>query len=222
VLVSVLASKLSFFPKYQISLESAGFKHQLIICSYNEKTDQFAIADPIADFTGTISSKDLQIASIEGEKLLLWYMEFPKERKFPTSKQIYQRACDINFLQAIKSNKAFVSVQADLSRLPSLEAKEQITWIDQNNLAITTIIKVRQNVWQCFCDLDMLTSEQIDTGQAYVDSIVKHWMLINFQLMKIKRNPFDTQLLHSIGQRIHTVQQEEFQFLKAMYNMHKN
>lgn len=222
LLVSVLASRLSFFPKYRLNFESVGFTHQVIVYDYDEKANRFALVDPIAEYIGTVSAEELQAASIVEQKFRIWKMDFPGQQPELSAAQIFQKVTSINYVDIRRTNKAFQLLRERLSQLPKLDAKERDAWIYRHNLTLNAILKVRQNIWAWFCSLHFMTEQQIAAGKSMMNVVVKHWSAINFRIAKLKNNPMDLQLLETIVQKLEGVEQAEAGLLALMYQWGKN
>lgn len=58
------ASKLSFFPRHYLGMESGGFKHSILILGWNQQTKRLLVADPIADYVGEVEVGEVAQAGL--------------------------------------------------------------------------------------------------------------------------------------------------------------
>ncbi|RKP54429.1 hypothetical protein D7Z26_13845 [Cohnella endophytica] len=217
VLVSVRESKLKFTRNHEIEFDSVGFTHQILVYSYDSESELFEIIDPVSDYMGSISILELQAAATVHGLFKLWYMDLFEIKSAASIDEIYRRAAVTNFSRFEKNKLALLQMKEDLLKTPELPLKERELWFKRNALTISTIAKIRQNIWITFSESDSLTKEQKMKGLALIDSIGKGWISFKFQLMKVMIHPLDFELLNSIEQRIESLIHLEYEFLKHIY-----
>lgn len=69
------ASKLPYFPRSMLGLESSGFQHSILICGWDEAARQYLVADPMVDYIGWVSQQELVNAGsrMEARKEVLFF-----------------------------------------------------------------------------------------------------------------------------------------------------
>ncbi len=216
------ASKLRFFPGSMLGLESNLFQHHILLHGYVPDTGNILAIDPIADFLGEVTIEELLENSIRSGELIYYTLEFPRSFQKPTAREIFQRETESNFKQNVRSrshpgNDAFSLFLHGLVECLQANTDTRNSWIDQNNITISSIIKSRPLIWQSFCSLDMMTSEELRTGGEYINEIVKLWTALNFLLIKLRRKPADTELLESVQYKVQAIKAAEYEFLEFMH-----
>lgn len=79
LLLACRASRLSFFPRNLLGLESHRFLHFILVCGYRSATDTFSVIDPIADYIGEMNERELLAAAVE-EGQLNYYACVPSSK----------------------------------------------------------------------------------------------------------------------------------------------
>ncbi len=222
VLLYCRASRLPFFPVRMLGHEAKGFEHCILVYQYRQETGRFLVIDPIADYIGEMSLAELYSGSARENRFIYYSLAFPTFFQKPSDVEIFHRESANNFNQYTQEGlhtggKAIDLFCRDLAQCAQWNALDRDAWIDQNNITITSIVKTRPIVWESFRALDVLSSEDIRTGAESIEAIVKLWTIVNFQLIKLKRNPDHATLALSIRAKLKAVRSAESAFLEFLY-----
>jgi hypothetical protein len=213
VLLTCHASRLRFFPKNMLGLESTGFQHYILLYGYQPETGKFLVIDPVAEFIGEITASEIWEGSVRENELLYYSLLLPSSFEQPAVREIFSResAANVKFYTGDKAMNQFIQ---DLMECTRLSQEERNAWIDQNNITISSIVKTRSLVWQCFCDLNVMTSDDIREGNEWIEGIVKLWTTVNFLMIKLKRSHANEALVLSIEQKLETLKIKERECLE--------
>ncbi|MGG1516563.1 hypothetical protein ABE504_14185 [Paenibacillus oryzisoli] len=208
VMFACQASKLRFFPEKFTGHEANGFQHFILLYGYQAESNRFLVIDPIADFIGEITESELRDCALKETEFIYYSLSFPQSFEQPSVSQIFKRESQIN-ADKYTGEKAFHLFIADLEALPSWSQQERETWINQNNITITTIVKMRKMIWQSYCELNMMTATAVQAGQELVEGVVKLWMAVNFLLLKLKKKQNEKNIIAAIAQNLETLISKE-------------
>lgn len=256
------ASKLPYFPRQMLGLESSGFQHSILIYGRDGLFNEYAVVDPMADYIGTIQAEELEAAGYRNDRrqeLLYFTLESPSISSYlsPSAEQLFAHGAERNLFffdqenfridrlqeQGRDSESSSISRQAawvewfsnrhgggkaldmfagDAGASLKWSVQARKGWIERNNLTIGSMIQLRRLIWDSFCDLNVMTAEQVSTGTARIQQIVKCWHNLNFKLLKYKNVSADaTELVESIISSIAKLKMEEGQFLGWMVDLIK-
>ncbi|MFB9278149.1 hypothetical protein [Cohnella cellulosilytica] len=84
--------------------------------------------------------------------------------------------------------RAFELVRRDVEASPDWPGPALRRWIERNQLTVTSIWKVRQQVWNSLRELQVMTGEQLSEGGVRVKAVVRLWQHLNYQLSKYKES----------------------------------
>ncbi|MEV5027397.1 hypothetical protein [Paenibacillus sp. LPE1-1-1.1] len=217
-IVSTLSSKLDFFPDYQITFESEGFKHQLVVVDYDHHLDAFHVLDPIANYSGKIKSADLLRASTEETGFRFLELEFPQNPKVIPVCEIFSRATMININRMGINAESVKAMRLDVRSLAMWDERKRNQWLEQNNLTIATIIKARQMVWNCYVELNVLPECNYPLLNESFHRIIGEWTSINFFLLKYKhQQQSGAKHAHTIDSKLEHVFLAEKSFIELLY-----
>jgi len=95
------ASRWSYFPASMLGLENAGFQHCVLICSWNEATETFRIADPMLKHIGDATPEEVITAGKRnnGRHELHYFTLEPPDSGFrpPSAAQVFSYSCERNW-----------------------------------------------------------------------------------------------------------------------------
>jgi len=207
------ASKLHFFPRIMLGHESHGFHHFILLYDYFPQRESFLVIDPIAEFIGEISTAELWESSVSKHELIYYTLELPNKFEQPSIDQIFIRESATNVMR-YGGDKVITKFIEDIKECIKLEQDERNTWIDQNNVTITSIVKTRSLVWQSFCSLNRMTADDVEIGNQLIEAIVKLWTTVNFLLIKMKRSHKQAEIVTTIEDKLLTLKAKERECLE--------
>ncbi|MFD0697453.1 hypothetical protein ACFQZT_25590 [Paenibacillus sp. GCM10027628] len=207
------ASKLRFFPRNMLGHESSGFQHFILLYGYQPETGKFLVIDPVADYKGEISAYEVWDCSVKSSEIIYYSLELPDYYEQPSASRIFSKESSAN-LRNYSGDKAIAAFIQDLQACLQWPQDERDTWINQNNITISSIVKTRSIVWECFCDLNLMTPDEIRAGNEIVEQIVSLWTTVNFLLIKLKKNHSNEAIAKSIEQKLETLKVKELECLQ--------
>jgi hypothetical protein len=222
LLLACRASRLSFFPRNLLGLESHQFLHFILVYRYGSATDTFSVIDPIANFIGEMNEAELTAAAVE-EGELNYYACIPSgKEKRPSANDIFYREAADNLMKYERGDgqtgrEAIRLFSQDVADSARMTQEYRTAWIERNNITLSSIVKARARVWQCFRELDLLTEDETAQGDAYLDEIAKGWTAVNFALVKLKRSPQNGELTASIQRMLERNATLELECLRFIY-----
>lgn|GEM_PF-3351420 len=225
-LVKCRPADLDFFPPNMLSMAESGFDHYILVDSFDEARNAFRGFDPIVDFDGFITVEELMRASAEpeGEEILYYELQPNQERKVfesPDKRDIFAYAAKRNYEMYVRSQyssgiAALDSFAHDLQGSLALSPEQTSNWLNQNSIAIASIIKLRSSIWNSFVQLGVMDKAQVLEGTNRISGILKQWTALNFLLVKYRKNIGDEALISSALARLRETGDAELQFLAWM------
>jgi hypothetical protein len=223
-LLLCVPSLLDHFPKHLLTLEEAGFDHYLLLTGYNEATGRFRAVDPITGFIGEMSEEQLERASVKPSSLQYLIMQFPADGTFtpPDSQTIFLHEAQKNLNLYLASDKhcggqALEQFAQDLAASVHWQEDERASWVRQNNITISSIVRMRELVWSGYCELGLMSEEHLEKGNAKIGTIAKEWMAANFLLIKYGRYSGDLTIIDKITHKLTEIRHSETDFLQFIY-----
>jgi len=216
VLLLTRASRLPFFPKKLLGFEENGFEHFVLLHNYDALNQGFRVVDPIAGFAGTVSLDELRDTGPNQACHEAFVLTRTLDFQPPSPKDLLSYVGKRNYIRSLLSESAFRLVLRDVDRLADRPDAERKKWIEQNNIAITSIVKNRRLVWHSFVALGILNDEQRSRFEPKVQSIISEWTGLNLLLFKWARTKGESLLTGSIRNKIQSIQAAEKSFLSAM------
>jgi hypothetical protein len=213
ILLSCQASRLRFFSKNMLDLDTTGFQHYILLYGYRSETGNFLVIDPIADFIGEMAPAEIWESSVKENELMYCALLFPEVLKQPAISDIFIRESSAN-VKFYTGDKAISQFIQDVKECTRLRSEERNIWIDQNNITITSIVKTRALVWQCFCELNVMSGEDIRAGNELLKGVVKLWTTVNFLLIKLKKSFNNEAAVTSIEQKLVLLRNKERECLE--------
>jgi hypothetical protein len=214
-------ANLAYFPKKFITDELGGDHHYVLVYGYDPDNRIYQLVDPIAHYIGELTDPEMShgvetVDFIEHYALTEPRMELPP----PEHQELFAFAAKRNYENARLEDTMLAcdKFSEDITQIVHWEEDERDHWIYQNNVTISTIVKLRALVWNSFVELGVLKPEQIETGQRSVQSIVKQWTAFNFQLTKFKRH-LEENHVSFILKQFAAIQEVEQDFLAWMYHI---
>ncbi|MWC29854.1 hypothetical protein [Paenibacillus sp. MMS18-CY102] len=211
------ASKLQFFPKNQLSLESEGFQHYILIYGYDVESGQFLIIDPIADYIGRMTDEELYACSVRKD-LRFYSLVFPLHAKQTNHYDVIRQETERNLASYMKDEtndggNAISQFSSDLAGIAERPAEERNAWIERNNISISSIIKSRALIGEIYRSFQLLEEEGPDQQTGSIEQIIKLWTTVNFLMLKFKRSPANASLIVSLRQKLEAVKAAEAELL---------
>ncbi|MFC5469141.1 hypothetical protein ACFPPD_10450 [Cohnella suwonensis] len=211
------ASKLRFFPESMLGFESAGFYHCVLLYGRSGLHDSFHVTDPVAGFTGLITADELAEASVRSGEFVYCRLRFDADYRRPEERDSFRRASAANLAAYRKSGaKAFERFRADVADSMGWEAANRRSWTDRNNIALSAISRMRTLVWQSYVDTGLLSEEERAEGNVMIGEVVRAWMNINMQLVKIGSRSAVAGLAEIIRRQLETVERAEIRLLEYL------
>ncbi|UNK18928.1 hypothetical protein MNQ98_02450 [Paenibacillus sp. N3/727] len=217
------AADLDYFPRELLTHEENGIQHFSLIYGCDASGSQFQVADPTADYIGTLSREQLGRSRMKGKDSPLYYYTLvpPKQFVLPDPKEAFQFTSKQNLQLYTKGDhnfgyRAVERYAADLMQSIHWTKERRNLWIYQNNITISSIIKTRSAVWNSICELQLLSSSQLEEGNLAIDRLIKLWTTVNFLLIKYKKRYTDMALLSQLKDKLMEVGRQETQFLLQM------
>ncbi|MFF2480913.1 hypothetical protein [Paenibacillus sp. NPDC058071] len=252
------ASRLAYFPRHMLGLETAGFQHSILISGWDEQAGSYRIADPMVGHVGEATPDEMELAGMRsGRQELNYFTLEPPEQDFcpPSAAEVFRYSSERNlklfdlgaadpaaaapskaagpvpqddkrqawaewFGGRNGGSRAFEQCRSELAALPDWEPAAIKRWCDRNNLTVTSIWKVRQHVWDCFCRLGVMTEAETREAGDAVRRIVRRWQSFNYQLSRVKKlgaaSPEDAAAL---GGMLAELCEEERYFLNWMNDL---
>lgn len=223
VLLVCRASKLPFFPEEMLGLEAYSFLHTILIYGYTPETNAFRVIDPIAEFIGEMSGEQLRDAAFNEGEIRFCSCVSSRTNDLPAAKDIFLNKAKENLTKFTESEgddgiKAIRLFKQDVAVSARMNIEDRNAWMDRNIITISSIVKTRSLVWDRYCSLGLMISEDVQKGNDALDEIVKCWTTVNFLFVKLKRNPSNSRITDSIQEQLETVERLEYEFLTFLYN----
>jgi hypothetical protein len=219
--ISCMASGFSFFPKNMLDYESSGFLHCVLVYDYQTEEDLFLLADPVVGFIGKVTYDELLAASVIKNEIEYYTLTLPKGFQSLNPEEIFRISTNRNlsFYTNGADNEGVIAIDRymeDIRALPSWTDHDRDSWIGQNNITLTAIMKMRSTIWTSYCTTRIMTDDQTKHGSKLIDIITRAWATLNFLTMKYKRNPTQSNLINSIEDKLNEIKVAELQFLEYM------
>jgi hypothetical protein len=220
VLLLTKVNVLDYFPKDLQIFDHNKFKHTVMLMEYKISTDEYVLIDPIVEFIGKITTEELEKnLSIDRD---FYYYVLHENPSFnpPAKSEIFKKTVKSNFDIFINSKvnegvKAIEKFSSDLSKSLLWQKDIRNSWIEHNNITISSIIKTRKFVWKSICELEIMTKYEEQSQELLFSEIMKNWNLLNFLLLKYKRNP-KIENVTRLKNHIDWIKSKETEFLKNM------
>lgn len=226
VLLMCRAGDMDYFPRELLTHEENGIEHFALIYGCDATGSQFQVADPTADYIGTLTREQLGRARVKGKDHSFYYYTLvpPNQFALPDPKEAFQFTSKQNLQLYTKGdlNFGYRAVElfiADLMQSIHWDKERRNSWIYQNNITISSIVKTRSAVWNSICELRLLSPSQLEEGNLAIDRLLKLWTTVNFLLIKYKKNYTDMALLSQLKDKLMEVGDHETQFLLQMERM---
>jgi hypothetical protein len=216
VLLLTRASKLPFFPKKLLAFEENGFDHYVLVHGYDSSEQALMAVDPIAGFSGAVPLDELRDASPYGTGFRAWILTRKPYFRPPAPAELFSYVGIRNYRRSVLSQRAYRAVLDDLDRLAGSSSAEQARWIEQNNIAITSVVKNRRLVWRGFAELDLLSDGQKIRWDKAVQSVIAEWTRLNLLLLKWTHAQRDDAMRLSIRDKLKGIEASEKRLLFAM------
>lgn len=219
VILFCAASRLSFFPRNFLTMESSGFQHAILIYGWDEQTGKYLVADPVVNICVQIEPKEILHAGgikAEGEELHYFLLkDAPPSYSIPSMEACVEYAAHRNLAFYCGTNqqpgktdvegssprnkweawrnslqkghvgaRALDSFVSDLNKSQQWEVQRRSGWINQNTRTIASIKHVRTKIWNVYCELAPLKTDELQEGQQQIDNIVNAWTKLNLLLIK--------------------------------------
>ncbi|WP_239617715.1 hypothetical protein [Cohnella mopanensis] len=114
--------------------------------------------------------------------------------------------------------RALEHFQDDLSRSQEWTPRRRNDWIVINTKTISSIRRLRAQVWNAYRDTAGLSDDQVAEGQRQIDGILSAWNTVNLLLLKYKIGQDATAAIAAIRQRTEELKKVELQFLEWLHN----
>ncbi|MCR8843205.1 BtrH N-terminal domain-containing protein [Paenibacillus sp. SC116] len=208
------ASHLPFFPRNMLNFEASGFDHYVLVFGYDENLDSFHVADPICEYIGLVTRKQLEAAAMVEQQYYCYSIQPFGEVTNQTS---YPQDAD-----SVLVDKYFTmhyDVQAFDQFIKHLHVgrewngTQRRLWTERNILSIASLIKMRTIVWEYMTQLRSIAKGSGEALQLQHKQIIKLWNGISFLLLKYKMND-DSAIINRIEELVHAVTREEAAFMQ--------
>ncbi|MBW7476493.1 C39 family peptidase [Paenibacillus oenotherae] len=222
ILYECKSSRLHFFPESLMTHEDSGFNHFIIVHGYDEGTEDFYVMDPVADFQGTMTYDELVGAGLYNGRLYYFDFRFPSSFIPPSPKDMLSYAVTQNYNYHVHNTFASgVNVLRRFNREvsdPDIADRSIQKWVEQNNITLVSIIRMRKRVWESLCSLGVLNDDAVAMLSGKVDRIMTQWKSLNFLLTKYRFKQTPT-VIESISNKVEDIIQSEKDFLIELYEM---
>ncbi|MDF2921700.1 MAG: hypothetical protein K0R57_614 [Paenibacillaceae bacterium] len=215
LIVECRASRLAFFSRENLVLEDNNvISHYILLHGREGGSRSFLVTDPIAGYEGAMTWEELSRASVEPGRVLAFRLKDSHSSFLqPPGKELFCSAVARN--GKLYKSMAISSFARDLERSLQWTPDKRNKWLDSNKITITSIIKLRNAVWNCCCKTDLFDGRHRAEGAAQVAQITKTWTLINFLLIKYGRKP-EGELVHALTGKLELVRRQELDFLNSL------
>jgi hypothetical protein len=224
VLLLCVPSLLDHFPRHLLTLEEAGFDHYLLLTGFNQATGRFRAVDPITGFIGELSAEQLERASVKSDSLQYFMMQFPEDGTFaqPDLQTIFFHEAQQNLSLYLEQDKhtgsqALERFAQDLADCAHWQEGARTSFIRQNNITISSIVRMRELVWSSYRELGLMSAEHMEQGNSKAAAIAKNWMAVNFLLIKYSRQSGDSTVIDKITHKLTDIRHSELEFLQFIY-----
>lgn len=112
--------------------------------------------------------------------------------------------------------KALDRFAEDLAASRDWSDSERSRWIARNQLTVTSIWKVRQQVWDGFCGLGVLSAEQKGEGKERLRRLLRLWQSFNFRLGRCGHHRASSDGTEAVRLLLEQIREEELRFLTWM------
>jgi hypothetical protein len=213
------ASQLAYFPIRYLTHENRGLGHTFLIYGYNSNDQTYKIIDAMANFSGSISMKQLEDL-VDADGNLSYYPLIYSDHTEPKIEDIFVKATTYNytlFTQKVFNygQKSFLSFYKAILDSFNWDKTARNQWIDQNTLTITSLINNRLTIWNYIKELKLLNPEEESLIGEKMDNLIKQWKSLIFILTKLKKT-IDDNLCDSLKNKLELLKELEEAVLLIM------
>ncbi|UJF31868.1 hypothetical protein [Paenibacillus hexagrammi] len=243
VILLCMASRLDYFPRALLSMESSGFQHSILILGLDAESG-FHVLDPIVNFSGFTTTAVVANAGATGRSETLHYFTLSEKKvdSLPSSQEILAFCSRRNLefyehpSQSVKipgggnqeerkqawiewfSNRrggtqSFRLFIADL--MASLEWPEQkrSSWGKRNSMTLSSIRQLRRQVWNTYREFMQLDQAAAEEGDQQISHIMNLWQRFHYLLLRLLSAGDKPRTAELICRKVEELEQAEIRFL---------